>query len=202
MFWFKVPRKRARGRHRKHRHNWWLTLREWLWPSMGIMPMLRWFELRIKRHQSASHRTAMGLALGVGVSFTPFFGLHILIILLLSWLLRANVWVGVVASGFGNPWTFPFITLWTFNIGHFVLGTHHGAEPLEGSPSLTHIWAHFPFFWQQYLWPMTVGGVPTGLVVGVIIYYTMKGSIRRYQRMRLQRIRDARDRHQQKSGSN
>ena len=197
MYWFKVPKKRWRGRHRRKRHNFWLGLREWLWPSMGLLPMLRWFELRIKRNDSASHRTAIGVALGVGVSFTPYFGLHTLIVLVFSWLLRGNFWIGMVSTFVGNPWTFPFITFWTFNAGHFILGTHDQKEALTSAPPLTELWQQLPYFWEHYIWPMTVGGVPSGVLAGVLTYFFIKGSIRRFQMARIAKIRAARDRRQQ-----
>ena len=201
MYWFKVPKRRGRGRHRKKRHNFWLSFREWLWPSMGVMPMLRWFELRIKRNDNAIHRTSMGVALGVGVSFTPFFGFHTLIVLVLSWLLKGNFWIGALATFVGNPWTFPFITFWTFRMGHFILGNSSEKEALTQAPPLSELWAQLPYFWEHYIWPMTVGGVPSGIVAGAVTYFFIHGSIRRYQKGRLERIRAARERHKKAKAS-
>ena len=197
MYWFKVPKKRWRGRHRRRRYNLWYALREWLWPSMGLMPMLRWFELRIKRNSNATKRTSMGVAIGVAVSFTPFFGLHMLLVFIFAKLLKGNFWIGVLATFVGNPWTFPFITFWTFSLGHFILGSNGRKGSLSSAPPLREIWNQLPYFWEHYIWPMTVGGAPTGVVVGVVTYFFVRGSIRRFQHMRIEKIRAARLRYQE-----
>lgn len=157
--------------------------------------MLRWMELKIKRTRGTAYKAAMGAAIGVGVCFTPFFGLHVLLIYLLARLVRASFLVGLVVSFVGNPWTFPFITLWTYEFGNFLLSSKTTKPALAEAPSWRELFSNIPYFWEYYIWPMTVGGVPTAIVVGVIVFFTLRGNIRRYQMYRIQKIRAARQRH-------
>ena len=200
MFLFKVPKRRPRGLHRRRRLHFWHHSREWIWPSMGIKPTLRWMELKIKRSRGTAYKAAMGAAIGVGVCFTPFFGFHVILIYLLTKLLRASFLVGLVISFVGNPWTFPFITLWTYELGHWLLGNDGGHQPaLETAPGFQDIFSNYVYFWNEYIWPMTVGGLPTALVVGAIVFFTLRGNIRRYQKYRIQRIRAARQRNKERA---
>ena len=195
VFWFHVPKRRPRGLHRRKRLHFWHHSREWLWPSMGVMPMLRWMELKIKRSRGTAYKAAMGAAVGVGVCFTPFFGFHVLLIFIFTRLLRASFLVGFVVSFVGNPWTFPVITLWTYELGHFLLSSKTAKPALTEAPRWKDVFSNIPYFWESYIWPMTVGGLPTGIVVGVIVFFTLRGNIRRYLMYRIQRIRAARQRH-------
>ena len=166
---------------------------------MGLKPMLRWMELKIKRSRGTAYKAAMGSAIGVGVCFTPFFGFHVILIYLLTRLARASFVVGFVISFVGNPWTFPFITVWTYELGHWLLGTDQSQPALETAPGFKDIFSNYVYFWNEYIWPMTVGGLPTALVVGVIVFFTVRGNIRRYQKYRIQRIRAARQRNKERA---
>ena len=232
MFLVNVPKKRPRGRHKKRRQNTWHNFREWLWPSMGLMPLLRWMEINIKRNNAPVHSSALGAAIGVGITFTPFFGFHVILILILTRLFRANFWIGLVTSFVGNPWTFPFITLWTFWLGRLMLGQHavlgHGAGSYaEIEDVLSQLWAHlfWPYVemarsflfgippdtaehvelsvlwqqlarvWEHYVWPMTVGGIPSGMLLGVVVYFFARRNIEAYQHHRQELIKAARRRY-------
>lgn len=164
---------------------------------MGLKPMLRWMELKIKRANGTAYKAAMGAAIGFGICFTPFFGFHVILIFLLTRLLRASFLVGLVVSFVGNPWTFPFIMLWTYSLGHLILGTDSAAPMLTEVPGVKHILSNIPFFWKNYIWPMTVGGIPSGIAVGVVTFFVLRGNIRRYQKHRIQRLRAARQRHKE-----
>ena len=164
---------------------------------MGLKPMLRWMELKIKRSRGTAYKAAMGAAIGVGVCFTPFFGFHVILIYLLTRLVRASFLVGLIISFVGNPWTFPFITLWTYEFGHWMLGTDTSQPALETAPGFQDIFSNYVYFWNEYIWPMTVGGIPTAIVVGSIVFFVLRGNIRRYQMYRIQRIRAARKRNEE-----
>lgn len=194
MFLFKVPKRRPRGLHRRRRLHFWHHSREWFWPSMGLKPLLRWMELKIKRSRGTAYKAAMGAAIGVGVCFTPFLGFHFLMIFVLCRLLRSSFIVGAIFSFLGNPWTFPLIFLWTYEFGHWLLGTDLAQPALQKMPEMNDVFANFGFFFEHYIWPMSVGGVPSGIVVGAVVFFVLRGNIRRYQKYRIQRIRAARQR--------
>ena len=73
--------------------------------------------VNLKRMKGSSHEIAIGLACGISISFTPFLGLHALLALTLAWALRASMAAALIGTLFGNPWTFPFIWYFSYEIG-------------------------------------------------------------------------------------
>ena len=65
------------------------------------------------------HELALGLATGLALSFTPFIGLHALLAILISWIIGGSMAAAIIGTLFGNPWTFPFIWILTYEIGQF-----------------------------------------------------------------------------------
>ena len=72
---------------------------------------------RLARLPGTPHSIAAGFACGVAMSFTPLVGVHILLALFLSWLIGGSLFSAVIGTIVGNPWTFPFIWLWIYNLG-------------------------------------------------------------------------------------
>ena len=79
--------------------------------------MFQYLTHRVVRIPGSSYSIACGLAFGAAVSFTPFIGLHFLISMGLAWVFRANVIAAAIGTVVGNPWTFPFIWLATYQTG-------------------------------------------------------------------------------------
>lgn len=192
MFLFNVKKKRTRGTHSKRRKTTWLAVREYLWPSIGWLAYLRWTEIRIKRRAGSAHNIAMGFACGAAVSFTPFLGFHFILAALFAWILRGNILASAIGTIIGNPWTFPFIWLTTFELGKAILGTHRdGVEMPENLDKLTfsQVWDNFSHYFDSFILPMTAGGIPLGLAAGVILYWFTRLNIENYRRAREEMLR-------------
>lgn len=184
MFLFRVKQKRKRGLHSKRRREGWERIREYLWPTIGWMAFLRLSEIRIKRRPGSAHDIALGVACGVGVSFTPFLGFHFILAALIAYLVRGNIFTSALGTFFGNPWTFPFIWVTTFELGKAILGEHRNGVEL---PTQFHhipfedMWNNFGHYTDTYLWPMTVGSIPLGIAAGAIIYILVKANVDSYR---------------------
>ena len=63
---------------------------------------------------------SLGLATGIAISFTPFIGLHALLAIFISWVIGGSMAAALIGTLLGNPWTFPFIWYFTFEIGQFI----------------------------------------------------------------------------------
>ena len=50
-----------------------------IWPRMGFRRLLRYLKLKLVRLSASPYSIAAGVAVGVGVSWTPFLGVHIII---------------------------------------------------------------------------------------------------------------------------
>ena len=158
---------------------------------------------RVGRLHGTPHSIAGGFACGSAVSFTPFIGAHFVLAAIMSWLSRGNIIAGLIGTGVGNPWTFPFIWWWTYT-----LGTRMGAGPGAAGhePDFLAIFtkmpgvamnamlnfeldsAYFENFWSV-IWPMMVGSVPTFIVVWGVTYMLLKPFVAAYQARRVARRR-------------
>jgi uncharacterized protein len=180
--------------------------REAIYPRKGWRRGIDYYTHRIKRIPDTPHKIAIGFAAGIMVSFTPFFGLHLVLGGLLAWLLRGNILAGVIATFFINPVTLPFvaaISLWT---GGVVFGLGSGIEPAElvhafneGFVGMWQVvgswfgigeapWDKLAVFWTDLLIPYLVGGIVPGLLTSAAGYFLAKPVIAAYQKRRRSRM--------------
>lgn len=157
-------------------------LREFLWPSGGWRRSTLYIAHRVGRLPGTPYSIAAGFASGAAVSVTPFLGFHFAGAALLSWLLRGNILASALGTVIGNPWTFPFIFLWIYHLGNWMMG-QSGPEALPEEPTLTYIFDD-PL---RLLLPMTLGGLPTAVVVWIATFWPVRVAVASYQRARLHR---------------
>ncbi len=150
---------------------------------MGWQRLARYLMHRLQRLPDTAYGIAAGFACGVAISFTPFIFFHLIIAALLAWLLNANLLASALGTVVGNPWTFPFIWLWIYKLGNWILGNPE--ESLPETVGLGYLWEHF---WQLFL-PMTVGGVLTGTVAWVACFLPVYEASAGYQMIRERRRR-------------
>jgi uncharacterized protein len=145
--------------------------------------MLTYVVKRTTRLSGTPHSIAAGAACGVAVSFTPFFGFHLISAFLLCLLVRGNYLAAAAGTLVGNPWTFPFMLVAAYQIGNALLGGR--AVPIE---PLQH-WDLATFFvkLEAVFWPMVVGSVPLGLVAGLATYFALMRAVAAYQEARARR---------------
>ena len=159
-------------------------LREFVWPSMGFRRSTRYLAHRVARMPGTPSSIALGFACGVGVIFTPFVGLHLVIALVVAWVLRGSPLAAAIGTLASNPWTIPPILIGTYKLGARMLGaqSHHH---LPRDVSFLYM-LHHPL---QLLLPMTLGSIPIALAAGVITYFPARYLVDRYQHRRHQRRR-------------
>ena len=80
----------------------------------------KYISLSIKRIKGTPQALSLGLATGIAISFTPFIGLHALLAIFISWVIGGSMAAALIGTLVGNPWTFPFIWYFTFEIGQFI----------------------------------------------------------------------------------
>ena len=80
----------------------------------------KYISLSIKRIKGTPQALSLGLATGIAISFTPFIGLHALLAIFISWIIGGSMAAALIGTLLGNPWTFPFIWYFTFEIGQFI----------------------------------------------------------------------------------
>lgn len=161
---------------------------------------------RLRRLPDPSHKISRGIAVGVFVSFTPFFGFHFVVAAALAWVIRGNIVASLLATFFGNPLTFPLIAATSMELGSFILGHPH--VPLQVvfadfAYAAGELWRNFiaaltagelnwgrldQFFSNVFL-PYLVGGFFPGLLMGIIFYILSNPVIAAYQKARIARLK-------------
>jgi hypothetical protein len=175
---------RRRRPHPRLRH-----LREFLWPSSGWHRSTRYLAHRVRRLPGTPYRIAAGFASGAAMSMTPFIGFHFVLSGLLAWGLRGNILASAFGTVVGNPWTFPFIFVWTYRVGNWMMG-EFGHEDLPEELTVSFLF-HHP--WRVFL-PMVLGALPTALVVWGVTYGLVYVAVVSYRGARQKRLSRRRER--------
>jgi uncharacterized protein len=169
-----------------------------LWPRRGLKRGWQYLWHRMTRISATPHTIALGAAAGAFVSFTPLMGLHFALAGLIAFLLGGSIVASAIGTAVGNPLTFPFIWLASYNLGALLLGHRQRTSLtidlpdnmlifLFSEPRL--VWRAFWSAIDPFLIPMMVGGVPLGLLCGLAVYFLVRSAVGGYQRRRQARIR-------------
>ena len=180
---------------------------EGIYPRGGWSRAVSYMMHRLRRLPDRPHRIARGIAAGVFVCFTPFFGFHFIIATGIVLVIQGNILAAIIATFFGNPLTFPFIAMVSVDFGSWLLGLP-GGMPLPGivaafadasvemwanlaaifTDEVTH-WDRLHWFFRMVFMPYLVGGIIPGLICGVIAFSISHRVISRYQKGRIKRLK-------------
>lgn len=186
---------------------WTQFIAEGFWPKGGWSRAVYYVGHRLRRLPDPPHKIARGIAAGVFVCFTPFFGFHFMLAAILAFLMQGNILAALMATFVGNPVTFPFIAAISLEIGEFVLG--HNAIPIhrvfgafaQASQEMWHNlvavftgaeahWDRLDRFWRDVFIPYMVGGVIPGIVSGIAGYMLALPAVKAYQARRVKKLRE------------
>lgn len=163
---------------------------------------------RLRRLPDAPHRIARGMFAGILVSFTPLFGFHFLLAVIVGYAIRANILAALLGTFLGNPITFPFIAGAALATGNWIFGfgdplsfpqimaafSRAGAElwhnltsPFTGEPAH---WSSLARFYDRVFLPYLVGGVLPGTLAGLAGYYVTIPLVTAYQNRRRKKLRE------------
>lgn len=167
------------------------------WPRRGLQRGWRYLWHRMTRISATPHTIALGVAAGAFVSFTPFIGFHFLLAAAIALALGGSIVASALGTAIGNPLTFPFIWLASYNFGALLLGHRQRARIQIELPDhmfvllFTEPGAFWRAFWtaiDPYILQMTVGGIPLGLACGLAVYFIVRSAVAGYQRRREARL--------------
>lgn len=179
---------------------------EFVYPRKGWKRAVQYMGHRVKRLPDSAHNIALGGAIGVFVSFSPLFGIHMAFAVLASYLLRANVLAAFTMTFFGNPLTYPFIVAGSINLGRRIMGERSEDENYEAVHSAfwdavtalwqtikswfgsgESAWSEMSAFWTDVFLPYNIGGTILGIIGGAIFYFFFRPIIATYQRIRAEK---------------
>lgn len=148
---------------------------------------------RVLHADDPPHRLALGVAIGMFVTFMPLIGFQMALSVFLAWLLRANKLVGIPLVWISNPVTIVPIYYPCYWIGCKILSTpvvtdewsnlKVNWQTLQADPSAQ--WGSKVRFWWDsffdFAGPLGLGCLVVGTTVGVIAYYGSLFAIRYYR---------------------
>jgi uncharacterized protein (DUF2062 family) len=154
-------------------------LRVHLWPRRSWSRSTRYIVHRVRRLSATPHAVALGFAAGVFVSATPFIGFHMVLAALTAWIIGGSIVAAILGTFVGNPLTYAFFWIATFEVGSLMLGG--SAKDLrldlsEGVFQTDQIW--------PLLKPMTLGAIPVGLALAALSYVLVRPAVNAYQHRR------------------
>ncbi|TCL70175.1 hypothetical protein EV286_10744 [Rhizobium sp. BK251] len=140
------------------------------------------------RLAASPYSVAMGVAIGVAISWTPLLGLHVIIAIALAYLSAASVVAAVLGTTIGNPITFPFIWATSWELGHILLGREKAlpATGIDLAEMLKKL--EISQLWKPVLEPMLIGAIPLALITGVVVYTITFYAVREFQTRRRMRL--------------
>ncbi|MDF0599316.1 DUF2062 domain-containing protein [Psychromarinibacter sp. C21-152] len=192
---------------RRTPRTWLQFIAEGFWPKGGWNRAFYYVVHRLRRLPDPPHRIARGIAAGIFVCFTPFFGFHFLLAVVLAFLMQGNVVAALMATFVGNPLTFPFIAAISLELGEFILG--QDSIPIQRvfgafsrasqelwlnavsvfTDEVAH-WDRLERFWHDVFRPYMVGGLLPGLAASIVGYMLALPAVTAYQNRRVKKLRE------------
>ena len=168
---------------RRHPIPLWWRLRGWLWPYIGWRRLGIYLVKRVTRLSGTPHSIAAGGARGPPSGVNPRKGPQQRGGRVGGWVVRGNYIACAVGTLIGNPATFFFIWPASYQLGHWFLGGR-AIMPRSGE-AWTMAWLLENY--ERLVWPMTVGGVPLGIVAGLLLYFPLARAVSVFQEARRRR---------------
>lgn len=106
---------------------------------------------------------AAGFAVGVFISFTPFFGLHTPLAIACAFLFRLNKLTCITGAWVNTPLTIIPVLGLSYKLGMLMQGRPAGDLPLNGGLE----WQHL----QKYAKALVLGSSVVGFIAAVIAYF-------------------------------
>ncbi|WP_102830230.1 DUF2062 domain-containing protein [Bartonella bovis] len=167
-------------------------IRLWFWLRRSFCYMRK----RILRISETRHKVALGLAIGIFSACSPFFGLHIILALFFSWILRGNFTAAIIGTVFSNPLTFLPIVMLNYKIGYLFLSLFGDVDRISLSQirtmfsdlTFSKVWIIFENTWVSIMLPMILGGILLGFIFGGLSYIGVYRAIGRFQQKRYQKM--------------
>lgn len=169
--------------------------KEFFWPTMGWKRSFVYIKHRLVRLSDSSHKIALGLAIGAGVSFTPIVGTHFIQAGFAAHITKSNFLSAIVGTFVGNPWTFPFMWWASIEFGGFLFSLL-GLSTDTQLPDEFNLWVFFDLLQHdplRVLLPWTIGGYLLcfmSIPLNYVICYRLISSAKKARaRARLRKMR-------------
>ncbi|MGK2739550.1 DUF2062 domain-containing protein [Tepidicaulis sp. LMO-SS28] len=159
-------------------------LRELVWPRSGWRRAFQYGWRRVWRLSGTPHAIAVGVAAGAFASFTPLIGFHFMLGFFVAWVFRGNLIASAFGTFVGNPITFPFIWIATYDLGRLILNAGQPTNLKPHALSSDLFFTHALDKLLPIVGPMMLGGILIGVPCSVLIYFLVRPTVETYQSKR------------------
>lgn len=145
---------------------------------------------RILHVDDTPHRIALGMGIGIFITFTPTLGFQMVLIVLTCTLLRANKLVGVPLAWLSNPFTLVPVYGPSFLLGQWLLGGGYSWSQFTGTVTSAFqcdgTWWERVCHWWNITWPilppLLIGSIITGFIMAAAMYPLIYFGVKAYRR--------------------
>lgn len=193
---------------RRDRRSILRAVADFIWPRGGWSRAFHYVRHRLRRLPGTPETIGRGVWAGVLTSFTPFYGMHFVVAMLIAKVIRGNMLAALLATFFGNPVTYLPIVGVSLKTGHWLLGTEFegGAERSllgkfgsAGADLWINLvalftdadadWSDLAIFYNEVFYPYMIGGIIPGVISGTVCYFFTVPLVRAYQKRRAAKIK-------------
>ncbi len=193
---------------RRDRRSFLRIVAELLWPRGGWTRAFHYVRHRLRRLPGTPETIGRGVWAGVLTSFTPFYGMHFIIAVLIAKIIRGNMLAALLGTFFGNPLTYLPIVGISLKTGHWILGTEFdegnkrsllGKFASAGRDLWDNLialftdadadWTDLFLFYHEVFYPYFIGGLIPGVISATVCYYFTVPLVRAYQKRRATKIK-------------
>ena len=136
-----------------------------MWRGVGFIRQAKLMLVRFVRMRGLPEEIAKGMALGIFIGMTPTFGFQMVIAIFFAYLLRKNRLAAILGVWVTNPVTAPVIYTIEYEIGRILLDMERASLPTDFT------WAAYASLGWDIMYPLWVGGLLTGVVLGALSYF-------------------------------
>ncbi len=150
----------------------------------------RFFIYRVLHIDDTPHRIALGVAIGIFVTWTPTIGFQMILTVALSTLFKANKFVGVPFVWISNPFTLIPLYGPSYLLGGEILGGHYKwsafMQACRKAMSAHNGWiTKIQAWWtatSSILLPIWLGSIITGLIAALLTYILIHWAVVKYRK--------------------
>ena len=154
-----------------------------------IRRLRRFFIYRVLHVDDTPHRIALGIAVGIFITWTPTFGMQMILTVLISALVGANKFVGVPFVWISNPFTAGLVYGPNYFIGSYLLGGNYNwskfFDATGAAMNFSGGWvARIQSWWtatSEILLPLWLGSVIVAVTLAVLTYFTISYIVTAYR---------------------
>ncbi len=163
-----------------------------------IRRLRRFFIYRVLHVDDTPHRIALGVAVGIFITWTPTIGMQMILTVLISALLGANKFVGVPFVWISNPFTAGLVYGPNYFIGSYLLGGNYKwskfFDATGAAMNFSGGWVvRIQSWWtatSEILLPLWLGSVIVAVTLAALTYFTISYIVTAYrQRVHRRRLR-------------